>query len=89
MPDGEQKNRREIKIEKLLLTGPGESPEGATWGSQGRVQAKRVRTWAHAFIGVHVWNVKARWVKSNQKASGFGKLHRAQKGKALGGGGDY
>lgn len=82
MPDGKQQNRREIKIEKLLLTGPGESPEGATWGSQGRVQAKRGRTWARAFIGVHGWNVKARWVKSNQKASGVGKLHRHRRGRS-------
>lgn len=71
---------------------------GVGWGSRQDVGRGHSHTWAHAFInsksGV-LWcsQAKGRWVNSNQKEQGFGKLHGslisgAHKGKALQGGGD-
>lgn len=58
MPDGEQKATREIKIDKLLLTGPGGRPRGAVWGSHGKARQRWReehvwgRTWELGFIRI-------------------------------------
>lgn len=91
MPDDEQKTNRGIKIEKLLLTGPGESPRGSTWGGQGRVQAESMgQALEHMPFRVHCGSglgflSYGPIAQFKQKVSSAGVLGKESRGRYWGG----